>query len=376
MKQPVIGIVGGGQLGRMLTQAAIPLGFSVVVVDPNENCPAAQVGAKQIKADLYDSDALHELANEADFITVEIEHLETKTLKKIAESGIPVNPHPDTITLIQDKYQQKEFLQEHGLPVAPFQRVNSERDVRDFMEQYDQKVFLKTRHGAFDGRGNAAIASPEDLKEALHHFKDKQLYVEATVPFRQELAVLVAKDMNGNIQTYPVTETFHERSICIQTITPARFSKSIQSEATKLATKAISELGGAGLFAVELFLLDDGSLMINEIAPRVHNSGHFTIDASETSQFEQHIRAISNLPLGSTKLTAPYAVMRNILGKRDGEAQLDGIHAALALDHVNLHFYGKLMTKFDRKMGHITATGDTIKQTLERALRAEQSISI
>lgn len=376
MKQPVIGIVGGGQLGRMLTQAAIPLGFAVVVVDPNDNCPAAQVGAKQIKANLYDSDALHRLAKQADFITVEIEHLETKTLKKIAEAGVPVNPHPDTIALIQDKYQQKEFLQKHGLPVAPFQRVDSAEDVSSFMRKHSHKVFLKTRHGAFDGRGNAAVSSSKELKKALQHFKDKQLYVEATVPFQQELAVLVAKDMKGTIQTYPVTETFHERSICVQTITPARFSKTIQSKAIKLATEAISKLDGAGLFAVELFLLDDGSLMINEIAPRVHNSGHFTIDASATSQFEQHIRAISNLPLGSTTLTAPYAVMRNILGKRDGEAQLDGIHTALSLDDVNVHFYGKFMTKFDRKMGHITATGDTIKQTLERALQAEQSISI
>lgn len=376
MKQPVIGIVGGGQLGRMLTQAAIPLGFTVVVVDPNDNCPAAQVGAKQIKANLYDSDALHKLAKQADFITVEIEHLETKTLKTIAESGIPVNPHPDTIALIQDKYQQKEFLQKHGLPVAPFQRVDSTEDVQNFMEKHTKKVFLKTRHGAFDGRGNATVSSSKQLREALQHFKNKPLYVEATVPFKKELAVLVAKDMKGNILTYPVTETFHERSICIQTITPARFSKTTQAQAIKLATEAIGKLSGAGLFAVELFLLHDGSLMINEIAPRVHNSGHFTIDASETSQFEQHIRAISNLPLGSTKLTAPYAVMRNILGKRDGEAQLDGVHAALALHHVNFHFYGKLVTKLDRKMGHITATGDTIKQTMERALQAEQSISI
>ncbi len=371
-----IGIVGGGQLGRMLTQAAVALGYQVVVVNPSDNSPAAQVGAQEIVGDLYDEQALTQLGKVSDVVTVEIEHLNADVLAQIAKAGKHVHPSPETLKLIQDKYLQKVFLKKAGIPAADFMEVKSPADAKKALKIYGGKMLLKTKHGAYDGRGNALISSAEELKNALEQFGEQELYAEAFVPFTKELAVMVARSTKSEIKTYPVVETFHERNICVEVHAPAEVDLGVQKKAEALAAQAAKELKGAGVFGIEMFLTGEGEVLINEIAPRVHNSGHYTIEACKTSQFEQHIKAITGMPLGSTAMKVPAAVMINILGERDGETTVGGLEAAEAVPDTAVHIYGKSPTKVDRKMGHITATGKTMKEAQARAQKARKAISI
>jgi len=371
-----IGIIGGGQLGRMLTLAAKTLGFKVIVIDPGVNCPAAQVGAEQIVGDLYDPNAIKELASRADFITIEIEHLDTKTLEELEITGVKVRPSAKTIKLIQDKYLQKKKLDESGIPVAPFVEIFDEASAYDAMEQFGGKMLLKTRHGAYDGRGNMVVESEADIRKALELFKDKALYAEAFIPFEKELAVIIARDVSGNIATYPTVQTIHERNICVEVLSPAPIDEELRNKAEKIAHEVANVLEGAGVFAIEMFLTDSNEILVNEIAPRVHNSGHQTIEANVTSQFEQHIRAISGMDLGDTSMKVPAAVMINILGERNGQTNLIGIENIVDKDFVFVHDYGKSPTKIDRKMGHITAIGDNLDQARKRAEDARKVISI
>ncbi|HSX24074.1 MAG TPA: 5-(carboxyamino)imidazole ribonucleotide synthase [Candidatus Saccharimonadales bacterium] len=371
-----IGIVGGGQLGRMLTQAAVSLGFQVAVVNPSHSSPAAQVGAEEIVGDLYDETALRQLGKISDVLTVEIEHLDADILGLIAKSGTPVHPSPDTIRLIQDKYRQKIFLKKAGIPVAPFIEVKDLASAKKAFKQFGGKFLLKTKHGAYDGRGNALITSEKDLAAALEQFADKELYAEAYEPFKKELAVIVARSNKGDVKAYPVVETIHERNICVEVHAPADISEDEAQKATELAGRVAKDLKGAGIFAIEMFLTEDGEVLVNEIAPRVHNSGHFTIEACKTSQFEQHIRAITGMPLGSTDMKVPAAVMINILGERDGDTVVAGLEAAEKIPNTFVHIYGKSPTKIDRKMGHITSTGKTIAEAQKRARQARKAISV
>jgi len=374
--QKTIGIIGGGQLGRMLTLAALPLGFRVVVVNPTPDSPAAQVGAEEIVADLYNSDALQELADKSDFITIEIEHLDVDKLQTIERLGKPVNPSPEIIRIIQDKLFQKEFLDSAGIPVAPFVGIESEKEAATALKQFGGKMLIKTRLGAYDGRGNMVVENEADIKKAFEQFADTPLYAEQFIPFEKELAVMVARSMNDDIALYPIVETIHERNICIEVLAPAPVSADIHKKATDVANSVAELLQGAGTFGIEMFLTKSGKVLVNEIAPRVHNSGHYTTEASRTSQFEQHIRAISNLPLGDTSMVVPAAVMINILGERDGPTKLEGLAKALSIPETSVHFYGKSPTKIDRKMGHITSTGKTIEEARERARAARKAISI
>lgn len=376
MTVKTIGIVGGGQLGRMLTLAALPLGFRVVVLDPSAHSPAAQAGAEQIVGNLYDETALRDLAARADYLTVEIEHLDANTLEAIAQAGKPVNPAPQTIRLIQDKFRQKEFLHRKGIPVAPFTDVTSSFSAKQALQRFGGSMLLKTRNGAYDGRGNRMVQSESDLQAALQQFADAPLYAEAVVPFIKELAVMVARGSDGDIRVYPVVETIHQRNICLETITPAAVQKRAATAATNLAKQVAGLLSGAGVFGIEMFLTPGGTVLVNEIAPRVHNSGHYTLDACRTSQFEQHVRAISGLPLGSTELVVPAAVMMNILGERNGPTNVQGLSDVLAIPHVGVHLYGKSPTKIDRKMGHLTATADTVAIARMRAHTARKRLDI
>jgi 5-(carboxyamino)imidazole ribonucleotide synthase len=374
--QQTIGIIGGGQLGRMLTLAAQPLGFQVLVINPTPNGPATQVGAAEIVADLYDPNALRELAERSDFVTIEIEHLDADSLEQLLELGKPINPAPKTIRLIQDKLAQKEFLEKAGVPVAPFAGVTTIEEAEQQLEKFGGKMLLKTRHGAYDGRGNMVVSSSDEIHEAFDKFNGAQLYAEQFIPFVKELAVMVARSIDGTVAVYPVVETIHERNICIEVLAPAPVDPEIQQTATDLAHRVANLLEGAGMFGIEMFLGTNGEILINEIAPRVHNSGHYTMDASRTSQFEQHIRAISGLPLGSTELLAPAAVMINILGEQDAPTKIEGLAAALNIPEVSVHLYGKSPTKVDRKMGHINATGKTLAEARERAESARKQLKI
>ncbi len=371
-----IGIVGGGQLGRMLTLAALPLGFRVVVLDPGANCPAKQVGAEQIVGELNNKAALEKLAKQADFITIEIEHLDAVVLQRIADSGVPVNPSPKTIQLIQDKYAQKVFLQKHHIPTATFVKLEDEAMASIQFDRWERSMIIKTRRGAYDGRGNMVIKDYDDIPAAFARFKGQELYAEKLVPFEKELAIMVARDSEGSVVLYPLVETIHQRNICIETLAPAPVGEEITAQATALARQVAEQLDGAGVLGIEMFLTTDGELLVNEIAPRVHNSGHYTTEACRTSQFEQHIRAIAGLPLGSTEMLMPAAVMINILGERDGPTEVQGTDKVLKVPGSSLHLYGKSPTKVDRKMGHITVTGRTLQEAHNNARAARKSFQI
>lgn len=370
-----VGIIGGGQLGRMLTEAAKPLGINIVVIDPSKNSPAHQAGAAEITAPLQDKQAIHELARRCDVITVEIEHLNASALHELESLGKPVHPSAETIELIQDKLTQNNFLQKAGLPIAEFRQINNETDAKQAFDDFGKYV-LKSRFGGFDGRGNAVISTAADIKPALQKLGEVPKYAEQFVPFKNELAIMVARSRHGKLTSYPVVETVHHNSICHLVMAPADISAAIAISADKLAKAAVAKLSGAGMYGVEMFLTTDNELLINEIAPRVHNSGHYTIEACATSQFEQHIRLVSDMPPGKTNIKVPAAVMINILGERNGPVQLAGVEEIANMKNVYLHLYGKSPTKVDRKMGHITAVADTIKSARKMAEQARKLISI
>lgn len=377
MKYPeTIGIVGGGQLGRMLTLAALPLGFRVVVIDPGTNSPAAQVGAEEITANLYDTAALEELAQRTDHITVEIEHLDADALEALAAQGYEINPAPKTIKLIQDKYQQKEFLHKANVPVAPFAALTDVASAKKALKKFGGKMLIKTRHGAYDGRGNMVVSSDNDINKAFELFSDKKLYAEGFVPFEKELAVMVARSKKGDVALYPIVQTVHERNICLEVMAPAPVNDVVRAKAESVALRVANLLEGAGTFGIEMFLTSDGDVLVNEIAPRVHNSGHYTTEACRTSQFEQHVRAIAGLPLGDTSMVVPAASMVNILGEHNHPTEVIGLDEVLDIPHVSVHLYGKSPTKVDRKMGHITATGDDVAVAKKRARSARKKLSI
>ena len=243
-------------------------------------------------------------------------------------------------------------------------------------DRYERSMIIKTRRNAYDGRGNLVVHDYDDIPKAFVQFKGQDLYAEKLIPFEKELAIMVAKDWEGTVALYPLVETMHERNICVQVLAPAPVSQAITTKAESVARQVAEHLEGAGLFGIEMFLTPEGDILVNEIAPRVHNSGHYTVEGCRTSQFEQHIRAIAGLPLGSTELLMPAAVMINVLGERDGPTQITGVKQVLNMPHTSLHLYGKSPTKVDRKMGHITATGRTLHEARHNAEAARRSLSV
>ena len=359
-------------MGRMLTEAAHKLGYKVIVIDPIENCPAAQAGAEQIVATYNDREATLAMSKKSDYMTIEIEHIDTTALTKVENSGAVVNPSSKAIELIKDKLGQKKVLQKAGLPVGEFSELTNKNRAESLINEYNGEIIIKSRYNAFDGRGNTVMTTPDQLFDAL----GKNFYAEKIVPFKLELAVVFARDTQGNIEVFPVAQTIHKRNICVEVDIPAAISQEVKHEALDVTHKTAELLTGAGVFAVEMFLAQDDQILINEIAPRVHNSGHYTMDACETSQFEQHVRAVTGMELSSTKMKVPAAVMVNILGERDGPVELNGVEEAEKIDGVSVYIYGKSPTKIDRKMGHINAIGDTIEAAREKALKARRMISI
>jgi len=371
-----IGIVGGGQLGRMIGLEAKRLGFRVSVIDPTPHSPASQVVDKQIVAKYEDEKAIRELAGDSDFLTFEIELANAKLLRELEGGGVSINPSPETLIMIKDKLKQSEFLKNLGIPVADFVSVNSKKDIENAALEFNYPILLKSRFDGYDGRGNALIKSEKDIDKGIDKLRDRKLYVEKFVPFVKELAVITARDIDGNITCYPVVETIQKNNICTEVYAPALIDERAAKKANSLAIKTMQHLKGAGAFGIEMFLTKTGEVMINEIAPRVHNSGHFTQDACFVSQFEQHVRAITGMPLGETDMLAKRAVMINILGDRNGKANLRGLGKALAVKKTAVHIYGKQETRIDRKMGHINSIGDTHDEALRRARKAASFIRI
>ncbi len=371
-----IGIVGGGQLGRMMAIEAKKMGFTVTILDPTQKSPAGQVADAQIVAPYADQKALKQLAEASDYLTYEVELEDSATFDTLTAEGYVIHPSIKTFKMINDKYTQKEFFKKVGIPVADYCSVETKEDVVHAAHKFGYPVLLKTRRFAYDGRGNAVIHKESEIEESMTSLQGAGLYVEKFVPFVKELAIMVARNTKGEIATYPTVETIHKHNICHIVIAPAQVSHDVQAKAAKLAKKVMQNLKGAGVFGIEMFLTRDGKVLINEIAPRVHNSGHYTIEACVTNQFAQHIRAIMGLPLGATTMVVPAAVMVNILGDRVGPATHKGFEKALAISGVGVHIYGKKDTKIERKMGHITAIDKNHKAAYKKATLARRYVSI
>lgn len=373
-----LGIIGGGQLGMMLTEAAktMPQHISdVIVLDPTKNCPASKVGAKQIVANLKDENAINELSKRTSILTYEIELGDSQILKEI-EKNTNVNPSPETLRIIQDKFIQKKFLRDNDLPVADFISIESFIDLKTKITEFGYPSFLKVRRDAYDGRGNYKIKQEDDLQRSYNQFKGKQVMLEKFVDFKMEVSVIAARNTKGSIMTYPLVENIHEENILEMTIAPARVSKQIVNKAKEIAEKTMEVLRGAGVFGIEMFVTKDDTILINEIAPRVHNSGHHTLQSTKTSQFEQHLRAILGLELGETKLLR-HTVMCNILGPKN----FQGKYHAIEFENtkgVYLKMYQKDEASPQRKLGHfnVVDVDDTkdIKSLIEKALKFKNLI--
>jgi len=368
----ILGIIGGGQLGMMIAEAAkkMPKEISkIIVVDPTENCPAAQVGAEQIVADFKDKDAIVDLANKSDIITYEIESGDSNVLKSV-EKYAEINPSPETLRIIQDKFLQKSFLQENNIPVPEFIEINEIDEVRKGLEKFGYPALLKARRDAYDGRGNYKIDSEDQIQKAFDYFKGQKLMLEKFVPFKMEVSVIAARNTKGQIKTFPLVENIHEENILRETIAPARVSSQVTEKAEKIASQTMDVLKGAGVFGIEMFVTQDDQIVINEIAPRVHNSGHHTLQSSETSQFEQHLRAILGLELGSTKLLRP-TIMYNILGTKTFEGEYKPL--VIPDENLFLKMYGKKISKPMRKLGHFNLIS-TNDESIDVLLNKVESI--
>lgn len=366
-----LGIIGGGQLGKIMSQKAKKMGFHVTILDPTYNSPAAQVSDKHIIGDFHDPRMLEQLVQETDVTTFELEHVDTEILKTLYDHGHRIHPSPYLIELIQNKYEQKRFLDQHNIPVPKYKSVESPSDLSSF----GFPVIQKSKRDGYDGKGVRMLKSAAEIANAI----EAESFIEELVDIDKELAIIVARNIEGETKCYPVVEMlFDERTnICDSVMAPARISKEVERSSLEIATNAINVLDGVGIFGVELFLTKKGEILVNEIAPRPHNSGHYTVEACATSQFEQIIRAVTNLPLGSTKLISP-AVMINLLGEEgyEGEPFIEGIHDALEIPELSFHFYGKSFTKPFRKMGHITVLDDDIDKALLKANKAKEILKI
>ena len=348
----VLGIIGGGQLGMMLTEAAHNMKeeiSKIIVLDPTENCPASKVGAEQIIADFKDEDAIKKLSELSDIITYEIESGDSDTLKKL-EAYTEINPSPDTLKIIQDKLLQKQFLQNNGIPVAEFAIIENKEELDQMIDKMGLPLLLKMRKDAYDGRGNYKINSKSDIDDALDLFSGKSLMVEKFIKFEKEVSVIAARNTKGEIATYPAVENIHENNILKMTIAPGRVSENVKKQAERIAEKTMEVLHGAGVFGIEMFVTSDDEILINEIAPRVHNSGHHTLQSSDTSQFEQHLRAILGMSLGEVLIKSP-TIMYNILGPATFQGEYNVLYPKK--NNIFLKMYGKLESKPQRKIGHI-----------------------
>ncbi|MFB6267609.1 MAG: 5-(carboxyamino)imidazole ribonucleotide synthase [Halodesulfurarchaeum sp.] len=369
-----VGVIGGGQLGRMLAEAATPLGIDVVALDPTPNCPAVPPATDQIEAEFDDEEAIRALAERSDVLTVEIELADPDALQSVsADLDVPAHPHPDTIRMTRDKLSEKRRLDAADIPVPAFAAVDSERALRDAFQALGSPLMVKARRGGYDGRGNAIV---ESVAEATNRFGSLDgLVAEELVPFERELSVIGVRGV-GDRRCFPVAENVHEAEILRETLVPARTDDSVRRRAQEVAEGVLNVLDGRGVFGIELFETGDGSVLVNEIAPRPHNSGHYTIEGAVTSQFEQHLRAVLGLPLGGTGLRDPTA-MANLLG--DGQesrpASVTGVESVLELGDVHLHWYGKRTVRPLRKMGHLTAHHSSLGHARERVQQALEALS-
>lgn len=358
-----IGIVGGGQLGKMMILDAKRMGYYVVILDPTPDCPAHSISDEHIVQPFDSIDAYLELADKVDVITYEFEHINSAILQELENKGHSVYPSPHSLEIIQDKKTQKDLIVKHGIKTPRYIPVDSADSILEAGESLGFPLMLKATKGGYDGKGNAVIKDKGKVEEAFNSLGGGKinLIAEEFCKFEKEISVLSCRDINGNISVYPVAENIHENSILDETLVPADISEDSSEKAMEMAKSVMELFSDVGMFCTEMFVTPEGDVLLNEVAPRPHNSGHYTIEGCYTSQYEAHIRAISGLPIGDVSLRVP-CVMKNILGQGvDGETKISGVAEALSNPSVKLHVYGKKMSKQGRKMAHLTAIGESVE---------------
>ena len=372
-KERIIGILGGGQLARMSAYQAYKLGFEIAILEKSKNSPAGMMTKHEFVGWVDSKKALRDFANASDIVTLENEFVDYQRLEFVESLGKKVLPSPKTISLIQDKYIQKKTLKNNNIPVADFLKVDEKANYNKIVKVLGNNFILKSRKMGYDGYGNYNVKSGKDFLEGIKRLSSRhsELMAERFIDFDMELAVMVARSKK-EIKTYPVVQTIQKNHICHTVIAPAQIDLSAIKKAEKIAIDAVKAIKGFGIFGIEMFLVNGNEILVNEMAPRPHNSGHYTIEACVASQFENHIRSVLNLPLGSTELVKPFAVMINLLGKRVGQGVVQDYHKALKNGNIHLHIYGKEKSRLGRKMGHITVLGDDLKKILSLARRVEK----
>ena len=371
---PVLGILGGGQLGRMLIQSALNFIQEIHVLDPNENAPCASIVNRFVVGSFAEYQTVIDFGKGVDILTIEIEHVNTQALRELQAAGVKVFPQPEIIEMIQDKGKQKQFYHENDFPSSPYRLIQSKADL-EVLEESWFPCFQKLRKLGYDGRGVQLLKSKADI----HLGFDEPSLVEKAVDVKSELAVIVASNGKGDIRTFPAVDmVFHPTANLVEFLSaPSVLPDEIQERATQLATQLAKKMGIQGIVAVEFFLDQDDQVLVNEMAPRAHNSGHHTLEGNRVSQFEQQLRAILGWPLGATETTTP-AVMVNVLGEPGfiGDAVFSGLEEVLSMEGVFVHLYGKATTKPFRKMGHVTVTDTEIHKALQTAKHVKQILKV
>lgn len=372
-----LGILGGGQLGKMLSIAAGPWHYPIHMLDESSTFPAGPYSMGFTEGSFKDYEAVLAFGRQMDVVSIEIEHVNTAALEQLEKEGIKVHPAPRALSIIKDKGLQKQFYTQHNIPTSSYQLFDSEEDLREAIAggQLSFPFVQKSRTAGYDGKGVALLKSEADLEKIL----PGACLIEELVAIEKELSVIAARNERGEIATFPLVEMeFNEEANLVEfLLCPARVSDAVAQEADALARKVIEAFNVCGLLAVELFWTKSGEILVNEVAPRPHNSGHHTIESCLTSQFQQHLRAVLDLPLGNTASTSP-AVMLNLLGEpgHTGPAQYQGFEDCLAIEGVFIHLYGKEITKPFRKMGHITILGASAEEAIGKAMRVKELLKV
>lgn len=343
-----IGIIGGGQLGRMMALSAKAMGYRIIVLDPTEDCPAAQVSDEQIIADYDDKVALRELAEKAEVVTYEFENIDYDALK-MTQDLVDVPQGAELLSITQDRILEKAYLESANINIAPYAIIVDKEEIETEIKSIGYPAVLKTAQGGYDGKGQVVLHDADDIERAARLLRYGSSVLEAWIPFEKEISIVVARGKDGQVETFPVAENVHVNNILHTTIAPADVSADVHEEAEEIAKKLADVLQLCGVLAVEMFVTKSGAIYVNELAPRPHNSGHFTIEACSISQFTQHIRAIVGLPLIKPELLKP-ALMINILGQH-----VEAVNEKMIeYPHWFVHYYGKKEAKINRKMGHVT----------------------
>ena len=367
----VIGVLGSGQLGRMFAIAARRMGYRVHTFSPQSDTPTGQVADLEIEASYDDLEAVKDFARGVQVVTFEFENVPAATAQAAAECA-PVRPGGTVLHIVQHRLREKHFLVSHGFPVTPFRAVNSVDDLKAGLAEFGYPAILKTAGFGYDGKGQLKITAADRITAAIEAIAGQEMVLEAFVDFASELSVIAARGLDGSFAHWGVVENTHRQHILDLSLAPANLPEPVHRQALEIARAVLEQLEMVGVLCVEFFLTRDGRLLINELAPRPHNSGHFTFDACVTSQFEQQLRSVCGLPLGSTELLRP-AAMANLLGDLWAKSEPDWI-AACAFPEVKLHLYGKLAPKPGRKMGHLTAMAGTAEAAAELVLAARRAL--